>query len=318
MSLAAGPPAIETRDVAKRYGAFTALRDLTLTVGRGEIFGFLGRNGAGKTTAVKILLGLTTASAGRATLLGKPLGDVATRRRVGYLPELFRYQEWLTAREVLAFHAELLGLPQAGRAAAIAGSLAAVGLAERAGTRVGGFSKGMQQRLGLGVALLGDPDVLFLDEPTSALDPIGRADVRALVLAARARGATVFLNSHLLAEVETVCDRIAILDRGRVIAQGSMREILGNSAVRFGFATAPAGDARAVLEANGAAHLDERTFLLRGLSEADVPELIAALVRGGARLLAVEPVRGTLEERFLALVGEENDGVAIDRAPRRS
>jgi ABC-2 type transport system ATP-binding protein len=195
--------------------------------------------------------------------------------------------------------------------------LQTVGLEERAGTRVGTFSKGMQQRLGLGVALLGEPDLLFLDEPTSALDPIGRADVRAIVVAARERGTTVFLNSHLLAEVEAVCDRVAILDRGRVIAQGSMREILGSLAVRLTFASAPTGAAWHVLQARSAERLDERGFVLHGLSESDVPELIAQLVAGGARLLAVEPMRGTLEERFLALVGGENDGHAADRAPRR-
>ena len=193
-AIADQPAAIETVGLAKRYGTTDALAGLTMTVTRGRVFGFLGPNGAGKTTAVKLLLGLARPTGGTGRLLGAPLGDRLIRRQVGYLPELFRYQAWLTARDVLALHADLAGLPRASWASEITTALETTGLAERADDRVGTFSKGMQQRLGIGVALLGRPDVVFLDEPTSALDPIGRGDVRTIIRALRDRGATVFLN----------------------------------------------------------------------------------------------------------------------------
>ena len=301
-------PAIETRDVAKEYGNVRALRDLSLTVERGEIFGFLGPNGAGKTTSVKILLGLTRATSGRGLILGHPLGAIEARRRIGYLPELFRYQEWLTAPEVLDFHGALLGMPGRARRTEIARVLRTVGLAGRERDRVGTFSKGMQQRLGLGVALFGDPELLILDEPTSALDPVGRADVREIVRDARTRGATVFLNSHLLGEVEAVCDRLAILDKGRIVASGTMSEILGAFEVRITFAEIPLDGAWDALHAHSAERVGDKTFILRSIAEIDVPDLVATLVRCGARVAAVEPVRGSLEERFLNVIGGGDAG----------
>ncbi len=276
-----GEPAIAARGLAKRYGRVEALRDLTLEVARGECLGFLGPNGAGKSTAVKLLLGLIRPSGGTAELLGRPVGDRRTRRGVGYLPELFRYPDWLSGREVLAFHARLIGL--AGAPRAIDAVLDEVGLGARAGDRVGGYSKGMQQRLGLAVALLGDPAIVFLDEPTSALDPVGRSDVRALIERLRARGTTVFLNSHLLGEVERVCDRVCVVDRGRVVAQGSVDALVGTQ--RHGV--------RVRLE-DGWHDYD--------VAPAEIPDLVARLVAGGARVHAVEPRQATLEDRFLELV----------------
>ncbi|MDB5068913.1 MAG: transporter ATP-binding protein [Candidatus Eremiobacteraeota bacterium] len=272
--------AIAAHALAKRYGRIGALQDLTLRVARGECLGFLGPNGAGKSTAVKMLVGLVRPTGGAAEVLGKPVGDRATRARIGYLPELFRYPDWLAAREVLAFHARLLRLRDAARA--IDTVLDEVGLRERAGDRVGTYSKGMQQRLGLAVALLGAPEIVFLDEPTSALDPVGRSDVRALIERLRARGTTVFLNSHLLGEVERVCDRVCVVDRGRVVAQGTVEALTGATrGVRV--------------------RLDDgwREF---DCAPAEIPDVIARLVREGARIHAVEPNQTTLEDRFLALV----------------
>src|SRR5258708_6246347 len=171
---AAGTPAIKTVELTKKFGKKVALAGLSMTVPRGEVFGFLGPNGAGKTTAVKLLLGLLKPSSGQGWLLGRPVGDLQTRRHLGYLPELFRYQGWLTAREVLALHCELAPLPRKSWKDEIWTALDTVGLGDRANDRVGTFSKGMQQRLGLGAALLGDPDLVFLDEPTSALHPVPR------------------------------------------------------------------------------------------------------------------------------------------------
>ena len=299
-------PAIHTQDLAKRYGHVTALAGLTMTVERGEVFGFLGPNGAGKTTSVKLLLGLTEPSAGQAWLLGAPAGDLATRRRIGYLPELFRYQGFLSAEEVLRFHCELARLPRSEWKAEIAAALATVGLADRAGDRCQTFSKGMQQRLGLGVALLGRPDLVFLDEPTSALDPVGRHDVREIIRALRERGTTVFLNSHLLSEVEMVCDRVAVVDHGRVIAVGAIDDLLkGAGVVRVRLSGLNGGLAE--LEGFHAPAADGDWLTFRGVTEERVPDLVARLVGIGARIHAVEPGRQTLEDRFLQLIDAEEE-----------
>jgi ABC-2 type transport system ATP-binding protein len=291
--------AIDTEALAKAYGRTTALASLTMRVERGEVFGFLGPNGAGKTTAVKLLLGLARPTGGRATVLGAPLGDRPTRRRIGYLPELFRYQPWLRAREVLALHAELAGLGATGLDAEIDELLGMVGLGGRGRDLVGTFSKGMQQRLGLAVALLGAPDLVILDEPTSALDPLGRTDVRSIVRAVAARGATVFLNSHLLTEVERVCDRVAIVDHGRVVAAGRPDDLVADAGVRV--RVTGLADAAAVARRFGSTVVDDDG--LRVLCPPDaVPILVAALVEAGGRVHAVVPLRSTLEDRFLELV----------------
>jgi ABC-2 type transport system ATP-binding protein len=299
---------IATADLIKRYRRVTALAGLTVRVERGSIFGFLGPNGAGKTTAVKLLLGLAVPTSGEAWVLGAPVSDErahrAARRRVGYLPELFRYPGWQTAREVLATHCALAQLERPVWAREIADALRTVGLVERADDRVQTFSKGMQQRLGLGVALLGSPEVVILDEPTSALDPVGRHDVREIVRALRARGTTVFLNSHLLSEVEQVCDRVAVVDRGRVIAAGTLDDLLRGDAVHLRVAGVTA-DARAALaQAGFVLEGDGERLLARGVASERVPALIEALVRSGARVYEVSPAHESLEDRFLALLKE--------------
>jgi len=296
-------PAIRTNDLAKRYGSIQALAGLSMTIPRGAIFGFLGPNGAGKTTAVKLLLGLARPSGGDAEILGQSIGSRGSRRRVGYLPELFRYQSWLTAREVLALHCELAGIDRAAWPREIENALAVVGLADRGSTRVGGFSKGMQQRLGLGVALLGDPELVLLDEPTSALDPVGRHDVREIIRALRDRGVTVFLNSHLLSEVEQVCDRVAIVDHGRVVAEGTLAELLRTDTVRIHVTDLPR-DAVASLARFGALDHDGDWLVARTIDVERVPELVAELVRLGGRVHAVEPHHESLEDRFLRQLGD--------------
>lgn len=309
---AAAAAAIYTAGLSKQYGNTVALADLTMTVPQGEVFGFLGPNGAGKTTAVKLLIGLARPTAGEAFVLGARAGDRETRRRIGYLPELFRYQDWLAAREVLNFHYRLAGLPRNRQTKDVADALALVGLTERADDRVAGFSKGMQQRLGIGVALLGSPDLVFLDEPTSALDPVGRHDVREIIRRLKARGATVFLNSHLLSEVEQVCDRVAIVNRGRVVALGTMDEVLGLAAsVRIRVKGLRANAAQE-LPAFGDIQLEGDWLTARGIAEEAVPELVAALLQYGGRVYAVEPRHQTLEDRFLQILREE--GSQIDGA----
>ena len=298
-------PAIRTHELAKRYGSITALAGLTMTIPRGDIFGFLGPNGAGKTTAVKLLLGLTPPTSGHAEVLGAAIGDRAALRRVGYLPELFRYQSWLTAREVLALHCELAGIDRAAWQREIEDALAIVALADRGSGRIGTYSKGMQQRLGLGVALLGAPDLVVLDEPTSALDPVGRHDVREIIRGLGERGTTVFLNSHLLTEVEQVCHRVAIVDRGRVVAEGTLDELLGGDTVRIRVTDLDRA-AKTGLSRFGQLDDEGDWLVIRGIDTDRVPELVADMVRLGGRVHAVEPRHESLEDRFLRLLGQPN------------
>ncbi len=274
---------------------------MSLEVGRGEVVGLLGPNGAGKTTVIKMLLGLVRPDAGEVMLLGQPATDPAARARVGYLPELFRYQPWLSATEVLDLHVRLSGtdVPAGQRQDA----LALVGLAERAGDRVGGFSKGMQQRLGLAVALVARPEFVVLDEPTSALDPLGRVDVRDIVLSLKSRGIAVLLNSHLIGEVERVCDRVVILDRGRVAAAGTLAELLGQHEVRLHLpGLPPAGETRLAAAGRVEREGDWFTVAFPVDDETTVPDLVRDLVGLGARVHAVEPGRISLEERLLGIL----------------
>jgi ABC-2 type transport system ATP-binding protein len=302
----AATPAIHTVELAKHFGKTVALAGLSMTVPPGEVFGFLGPNGAGKTTAVKLLLGLIAPTSGEGWVLGAPLGDLAVRRRIGYLPELFRYQGWLSAREVLRLHCQLARLPRVHWQVEITRVLEVVGLAERADDRVNTFSKGMQQRLGLGVALLGSPDIVFLDEPTSALDPVGRHDVREIIRGLTEAGTAVFLNSHLLTEVEMVCDRVAVVERGRVIATGTLDELLGGHSVRVRL-TGLEPDERRSLGRFGDVE-DEGVFLtVRGIEPERVPELVAEIVKLGGRVYAVEPRKQSLEDRFLELLGHPEE-----------
>jgi ABC-2 type transport system ATP-binding protein len=308
-------PAIETTDLRKRYGAVDALAGLTMTVGRGEVFGFLGPNGAGKTTTVKLLLGLARPTSGGGKVLGAPLGDLQTRRKIGYLPELFRYQPWLKAREVLTLHGELMGMRAARRRPAADEALRLVGLADRAGDLVGRFSKGMQQRLGLGAALLGEPALVVLDEPTSALDPVGRVDVRGIVRAAADRGAAVFLNSHLLSEVEQVCDRVAIIDHGRVVASGELDDVLGQAETQIRVTGLSASDLPAI-ERFGTPSLEGDHLAIRPMAAAGVPELVEQLVSMGAKIHEVRSGRSSLEQRFLELVARDRPPAGTPSAQR--
>jgi ABC-2 type transport system ATP-binding protein len=291
-------PAVWASHLRKRYKRRTAVDGVSFTVGRGEVLGLLGPNGAGKTSVIKMMLGLVRPDAGEVMLLGRPHTDPRSRERVGYLPELFRYQPWLTADEVLRLHVRLAGVKVGDREQRE--TLGLVGLADRAADRVGGFSKGMQQRLGLAVALVAGPDLVVLDEPTSALDPLGRADVRDLVLSLKDRGVAVLLNSHLIGEVERVCDRVVILDHGRVAASGTLAELLGRRTLRLSLTGVPA-EAAATLEPftrDG----DAYTIAMPD----DVPALVADLVKHGVRVHAVEPARMSLEERLLEVLRENS------------
>jgi ABC-2 type transport system ATP-binding protein len=298
----AAVPVVQTHALIKRYGRTTALDGLELTVNRGEVFALLGANGAGKTTAVKVLLGLTVPTGGGGELLGLPFGDPEARRRVGYLPELFRYQGWLTGGEVLRLHAELAGLPPDRWAEEIDRVLATEDLRTRADDRVSTYSKGMQQRLGLAVALLGRPDLVVLDEPSTALDPLGRHELRGTIRGLREQGTTVILNSHQLTEVEQVCDRAAIIHLGRVLAIGTLDELLSSGGVRLRV-TELSPDAEGDLAKAGDLERDGEWLVIHGATEEQVPGLVETIVRSGGQVFGVELLHPTLEDRFRQLLG---------------
>ncbi len=298
-------PAVETTRLRKVYGRKVAVADLTLSVGEGEVFGFLGPNGAGKSTAVKMLVGLVRPTSGDGRLFGRPLGDVEAKRRIGFLPELFRFHEWLAADEFLDFHGRLAGLDASQRRRRSAEVLQLVGLADRSRDRLSTFSKGMLQRIGIAQALIGDPDLVILDEPTSALDPIGRRDVRDLIHHLKTIGKSVFLNSHLLSEIEMVCDRVAIIDRGRVVREGRLADLLAERELDLtiggltpGLLDALASRWRVV------SHSGSLVTLAIG-SEEDAPEVAATILSRGGRLYAMTPTRRSLEDVFVQSVARE-------------
>jgi ABC-2 type transport system ATP-binding protein len=308
-----GTPAVACRDVRKHFHATVALQGVSLEVPRGSIFGFLGPNGAGKSTLVKILTGLVHADAGSVTVLEAKPGSLQAQRGVGYLPEHFRFPGWLTARELLHFHERLLGVPVDADAL-----LALVGLSEATDRRVAELSKGMQQRLGLAQALVGEPELVFLDEPTSALDPLGRIEVRDVLLRLRDRGTTVFLNSHLLTEVEKICDRVAVIDHGSVVAQGSMDELLQGPVARVEvgeLAEQKVATAAAALSAAGVAGAaySAGDFTVPIASRAELPRVVATLVGLGLPVYEAGLVRRSLEDAFVQLVREHEPATGGDK-----
>jgi ABC-2 type transport system ATP-binding protein len=272
--------AFDCRELSKRYGGTVALAGVDLEVQPGELVGLLGPNGAGKSTLVKIACGLVRASAGDARVAGEPAGSAAARATIGYLAELFRFPEWLRADELLTLHQRLAG--SEGGSGERRELLELVGLADATDTKVGAMSKGMQQRLGIAQALVGGPRLLMLDEPTSALDPVGRRIVRDLLLELKGRGVAVLLNSHLLSEIERVCDRVAILVGGRIVARGSPAELAQARGVEVDLD----GGVRAFPEAR----------------REQVPEIVAGLVAAGERVYGVRVLSSTLEETYLETV----------------
>jgi ABC-2 type transport system ATP-binding protein len=273
-------PALEVRALRKAYGSREALRGVDLAVAPGELLGLLGPNGAGKSTLVKIACGLVRADGGSAAVCGAPAGSIGANRALGYLAELFRFPEWARAEEVLSLHQELAG--SAGGAAERAELLERVGLPDAAGLRVEAMSKGMQQRLGLAQAMVGEPELLLLDEPTSALDPAGRRVVRSLLEDLRSRGTAVLLNSHLLSEVELVCDRVAIIARGELVAVGSPAELTGAGGIEVETA---AGTRR-----------------FPSAAREDAPGIVRELVAAGEDVYEVRLLRSSLEDAYLEAV----------------
>ena len=299
--------AILTTELGKDYGKFTAVSSLTLDIPRGEVFGLLGPNGAGKTTTIMMLLGNIRPSRGRAEILGSPIGTVAIRKKVGFLPEKFQFHDFLTANEFLHLHGKLTGMSREERYRRVPEVLERVGLAEREKSKIREFSKGMQQRIGIGQAILHNPDLVILD-PTSALDPLGRRDVRDIVLNLKAEGKTVVLNSHLLSEIEMTCDRVAIIKQGRVAVQGAIGELLA-SALTVDIEVRNLNDAALAALRSIAAKLKFDRVPITKLTawvkrEEDIPKLARALIQNGVSLVALIPKKETLEDLFVRVVEE--------------
>lgn len=296
---------IETENLTKMYGNKVGCSEICLTVGEGQIFGFLGPNGAGKSTLVKTLVGLLFPTSGSARILGKTLGDRSVRRKTGFLPENFRYQDWLTGAELLSFHGSLHGMNRAEKTRRIPEVLELVGLGEKGRQRVGSYSKGMQQRVGLACALLPDPELIFLDEPTSALDPLGRREVREIMLELRKRGKTIFLNSHLLSEVEMVCDRVAFINKGCIVSEGSLDNLLANTIevdMRVeGISEKMLGEL-SILSSSLKAEGNLIRLCLRDM--ADTPVLAEIVVNNGGKLFSLNTRQNSLEDLFIELVKE--------------
>ena len=279
------PNALAVHGLVKRYGSVQALKGVDLEVGEGELVGLLGPNGAGKSTLVKIAVGLVRPSDGTAEVAGVRAGSRPARAALGYLAELFRFPGWYTADEVLELHQRLAR--SSGGAAERARLLELVALADAAKRRVDGMSKGMQQRLGLAQALVGEPRLLLLDEPTSALDPVGRRTVRLLLEELRGRGVAVLINSHLLSEIELVCDRVAILLAGEVVAAGTPHELSRPKGVEL--------------------ETDEGVRRVDGAVREDAPRIVAEAVAAGRRVYGVRVLSSTLEDVYLEAVGGETD-----------
>jgi ABC-2 type transport system ATP-binding protein len=321
---------IDTEDLTKTYNGRGGCRGITLQVPEGCIFGLLGPNGAGKSTFVKMLAGLHRPDSGRATMLGQPLGWPEARRKLGYLPELFRFQDWLTPAEVLRFHGQLGGLrPQETRAHAfrsrVRDTLELVGLSEAADRRVGGFSKGMQQRLGLAAALLLEPELMILDEPASALDPVGRYEIRSLLKRLRGRGVTIFLNTHLLEDVEELCDEAAFLYGGELLASGPLHELLrgtGDSGANWRFRLggwlpgtwaelndAVGGSISSLLRLVEADESGNALLTARVTDREQAGYLCSLFIRSGLTLYESGPEPNSLEAWFLRMAQFRQGGV---------
>jgi ABC-2 type transport system ATP-binding protein len=299
-------PAIATNELRKEFGDNAAVKCLTLQIQQGEVFGFLGPNGAGKTTSIKMLVGLIKPTSGKASLLGAPLGDRSTRARIGFLPEHFRFQDWLTAREFLTLHGQLFGMQPRRLSVRVDELLERVGLDGFRDRHLSTFSKGMLQRIGLAQALLNQPALVFLDEPTSGLDPVGRILVRDIIHELRAQGTCVFLNSHLLSEIEVTCDRVAFISHGEVIR---LLEL----------ASLNTGQITAVLRVKGLnpetatglstwtqqVHQEDDTLTLTIQNELVLPEINRYLVEHGVAVYEISPKHISLEELFIETVGKE-------------
>jgi ABC-2 type transport system ATP-binding protein len=302
-----------------RKRPYRALDRLSLEVQPGEIFGFLGPNGAGKTTTLKLLMQLIFPTSGRAEILGRPVGDVASRQRIGYLPENPYFYDYLTAEELLQYFAHLFGYSRSEARTRARGLLDRVGIGpERRGQQLRKYSKGMIQRVGIAQALLNDPEIIFLDEPMSGLDPLGRREVRALILELRDQGRTVFFSSHILADAEALCSRVAVVAGGRLAAAGRLSDMLAFEIRGWELVIAdlvPEVLARIADQLQKTTEISPQRYALELPLQVPPERILADLTATGAKLISLNPIRDTLEDFFVRRIAEVGDGA---RAPRKA
>ena len=321
-------PALATHELTKDYAVgfwrkrpYRALDRLTLEVEQGEVFGFLGPNGAGKTTTLKLLMQLVFPTAGRAEMLGRPVGDLATKRRIGYLPETPYFYDHLTAEELLAYFSALFGYGPAERRARVGQLLDEVGIGAERRLQLRKFSKGMLQRVGIAQALINDPELVIFDEPMSGLDPLGRRDMRALILRLRDRGCTVFFSAHVLGDAEALCSRVAILARGRLVTTGRLSEILAFQARGWELVVSGVSSSLTrTLEslARRITRISEGRYTIELPLDPAPDRIVSEAVAAGATLVSLNPLRETLEDFFveqIARVGAAADGQRVEDAP---
>jgi ABC-2 type transport system ATP-binding protein len=298
--------AIRAHKLRKTYGRKAAVHGLTLEVRRGEVFGFLGPNGAGKTTSIKMLLGLAAPSSGSAEVLGRPIGDANVRARIGFLPEHFRFHDWLTAEEFLRLHGKLHKMELWRLKERAPKLLDLVGLRAHRNKKLREFSKGMLQRIGLAQALINDPELIFLDEPTSGLDPLGRRLVRDIIQDQRARGATVFLNSHLLSEIEITCDRVAFIKHGEVIELRELQSLIeGQITVELRCKNLSPETIEGLSQWSSYVRAGGESLTLNLPGETALPEITRYLIARGADVYSITPQRLSLEELFIQIIGTD-------------
>ena len=301
-------PPIETHNLCKEFGDKVAVADLTLTVEPGEVFGFLGPNGAGKTTVIKMLLNLISPTSGEGRLFGAPLDDPGIRARVGFLPEHFRFHDWLRADEFLALHANLYHMPHELTRQRIPELLDLVGLTAHTNKKLREFSKGMLQRIGLAQALLNKPELVILDEPTSGLDPVGRRLVRDIIRDLRQHGTTVFLNSHFLSEVEITCDRVAFIKHGKVIRTSTLDELLvGGLSVEVRAHNLDSEIISGLSQWCRDVHVEGENLSLTPLVEANLPAINRYLVEQGVEVYSFSPQQVSLEDLFIQIIGTDGE-----------
>lgn len=294
---------IETENLSKIYENDKGCRDINISVAEGEIYGFLGPNGAGKSTFIKTVVGLLFPTSGTAHILGKPIGDIETKKKIGYLPELFKYQEWMTGLDLLSFHSSLYKLDKKTSFAKIEEVLEIVNLKGAEKSKIGTYSKGMQQRIGIASALLCDPKLLFLDEPTSALDPIGRKEVRDIMLKLKIMGKTVFLNSHLLSEVEIICDSAAIISKGNIVKQGKINDLLeGNTILDIHVEDINNEILNKLEKFDEDLIFNGKNIKMHIKEDDEIHQIASLIISGGGKLYGLTPHRDSLEDLFIKLV----------------
>ncbi|MFO0938803.1 MAG: ABC transporter ATP-binding protein [Gemmataceae bacterium] len=310
---------IETQHLQKSYGHVQALKGVSVTVGPGQIYGLLGQNGAGKSTLIKILLGIVRKSGGDATLLGEPTGHAQVRKRVGYLPEDHQFPLYHSAGTLLDFYGQLYGLSRADRQRKAEEALEIVGIRTRMNDKIKTYSKGMKQRVGIAQAFFHDPDVIFLDEPTDGVDPVGRKEIRDLLMKLKSEGRTIFINSHLLGEVEMICDRVAILHRGQMVREGTVADLTKQDG-RFIVGLAP-GQSFPTEEISrlgfGLHPVGERYEITVGSDHSAIDQVLSFLSEKGYKIRHLVEKKQTLEDVFVDMVDTAEPGTD-DRQTRRA